>query len=1063
MPDDVKADFPTTEQSGSLALTALRSSRKVRLAFGALSLLLIACGIGSYLYLFQINSALDHIIEVDVPLEVAALEMEINLGETANAVQSYVQDPDPKYIEGMNASQEDFWRYANTLGRLAHTPELLRQNLEIVKLFSALNSLGEKTVALVDQRSKAIQQFKRIAEGTHRSFVRSLRGTIPPRDSSRDKKLLVAAELDLRFNDAITAIGAYVAAPSSTAQQDFLFATNELKTQIALYRAYGMSVDEELLLDKLEEHVVVMGRSGGEVVKYTEDLGASVREYAHAYREIEALLDDKTQPYIETEKSIAAIQSKISANRAVLLLSLLGALVLLVGGGSAWALSRANVEWRTSELKHELAERKKTEATLREAREAAEAGNRAKSVFLATMSHEIRTPLNGIIGMIDLIEHTELNKDQAQMIRTVNTSAYALLNIIGDILDFSKIEAGELSIERVDMSIADVFDSVVETLFQVAADKNIELVVFVSPELPRRVKGDPVRIRQILFNIIGNAIKFSVKDDGGKRAVEIRIDPCATKVDGKSGVRFTVTDHGVGIAEHNIPRLFSPFYQAEASTTRRFGGTGLGLSISKDLVDAMEGRIGVKSRVGVGTTFLIELPFDVVEGAAAFEDECDLTDVRALVAMPVSLSREAVEAYLRHCGAEVDFANDIAQVRQQLSIAGRGKQNYDVAIMCHSAPEAIEAEKGAIAALRDDAVCADTGLVILHTDRSSRDLLDLRNTEHVLIRPLKRTSLLRAVAAVTRRSENLAGALEGDQKRSVMRSAGSRRSGRILLAEDNAINQLVINRQLEHLGYELETASDGKEALQRLEQTRFSLLLTDCHMPNMDGFELTKAIRQRERESGTRLPIVAITAFAVQGDAARCFAAGMDDFLAKPVELGRMRHTLEKWLDKADAQESESDPPPVAEAPREGSGEIDMVQDAADAEPKTPVDLPMLARLLGTDDEEALERIIAFFWETMAATPAELRKSFRARDAKALRDTAHAAKGASASVGAITASSLLKKLQFAAADADWNQVEELMPEIDAAFDALKQFVAALNTETIKQAIQNNGLYVQSVT
>lgn len=761
-------------------------------------------------------------------------------------------------------------------------------------------------------------------------------------------------------------------------------------------------------------------------------------------------VDDETKRHFETTARPLFLKTGIVVDTPCIIRRKDGSTIDALMTSKAEYGPTGTLDWAHSVLL-DVTERKKSEGRIREAREAAEAANRAKTVFLATMSHEIRTPLNGIIGMIDLIEHTELDADQASMLRTVHDSAYSLLNIIGDILDFSKIEAGELSIEQIDMSISHVVDGVVETLFPLAANKNIDLNVYINPELPDRVKGDPMRIRQILFNLIGNAIKFSEAEDGSLREVTIRADTGKQRTDGKASVRFTVADSGVGISPEHMARLFTPFFQSEASTVRRYGGTGLGLSICKNLVGLMDGEIGVTSKPGKGATFTFELSFDVVASAPGTDDSIDLAGIRVLLAFDDSLSRHSVNSYLGYCGGDVSVADSIAGGTRALQAAARHGTPFHVVIFCHTGRHTIDAENQAITALRDDPQFSATGFVILTAERRHRNPVTLSNTVELPSRPLNRANLLRAVATVSGRARVAGPTLPTAARipqRTHMPRAMKRRKGRILLAEDNTVNQLVLQRQLDHLGWDVSIAADGKAALGLLEREKFTLLLTDCHMPNMDGFELTEEIRKRERDTGNRLPIVAITANVLQGEAGRCFAVGMDDFLAKPVELSKLSDTLQKWQG---APDSEADAravciPAALDSRQRDNSDRDMRTNMADPEPAAadgPVDLAMLSRLLATDDENYLKEMLSFYWETISGTPGELRHLLISRDARALRDAAHAAKGASASVGAVPASSLLKQLQLAAAASDWKQAEAIIPQIDAAFVDLERYIDSL--------------------
>ena len=700
----------------------------------------------------------------------------------------------------------------------------------------------------------------------------------------------------------------------------------------------------------------------------------------------------------------------------------------------------------------DVTERRRAERKMREAQEAAEAASRAKSVFLATMSHEIRTPLNGVIGMIDLIEQTELDANQASMIGTIRDSAYALLNIIGDILDFSKIEAGELTIEQIDYSVTSVIEGVVETLLPLAIEKNIELNVFTEPKVPELVSGDPVRIRQILFNLIGNAIKFSENKDGRPAEVNVRSDLCQPEDAGAPIIRFSVADTGMGISPEHRTRLFTPFFQAEDSTVRRFGGTGLGLSICKNLVDLMGGTIHVESRFGEGSTFVVELPLTIPQSTARNLAR-RLDGKRILFASPDPTLRSNVETYLSHDGAQIVLVDSFRQVREKLRAAGEADRPFDAVIFAHSQPRTIDAENKIISKISAGLDASKTGVVVLSADRRNRTKPVLPDAVLVSKQPLSRSQLLRAVMSacgtVVEDSNQPGGT--GPRHRGPA-TGGDIVKGMILVAEDNTINQLVIQRQLGQFGYEADMASDGAEALDAYRKGDYGLLLTDCHMPEMDGFELTQAIRELEKGDGTRIPIIAITANALQGEAGRCIAAGMDDFLTKPVELDKLGMTLEKWLDRPEIRAS-SDLPHAETEPNHAASEGAEPDSGGDYKPSArddetdlsqpenePIDMAMLARLLGTDDDTYLLEMISVYWDTMCDTPDELAALVSTRDASGLRDAAHAAKGASASVGAVSAASLLKELQFAAAEANWDRVDILMPKIGEAFLALENYV-----------------------
>lgn len=677
----------------------------------------------------------------------------------------------------------------------------------------------------------------------------------------------------------------------------------------------------------------------------------------------------------------------------------------------------------------DVTERIRAERKMREAQETAEAASRAKSVFLATMSHEIRTPLNGVIGMIDLLEHTELNSDQVSMITTVRDSAYSLLRIIGDILDFSKIEAGELIIEQIDTSIVTVVEGVIDTLLPLAREKSIELTVFMNPRIPELVSSDPVRIRQILFNLVGNAIKFSERKDGTTAKVSVEADLVKSETASKPVLRFTVSDTGMGISKKHLARLFTPFFQAEDSTVRRFGGTGLGLSICRNLVDLMSGKISAESEVGAGSTFTVDLPLIAAKAAASGKAE-RLLDLRILLVALEDDAALAVRNYLAYEGAQITEIGTLKEAKEAFATAANADAAFDIAVFSHSRPQAVDAENAIVASLGTEPECHNTRFILFSEDRRNRTRAALPACTIMPKQPISRTTLMQAMLDAAGRPNTDVAQTCAPKKAATFRQSDEPVGGLILLAEDNTVNQLVIQRQLRQFGYIADVAADGSEAFDAYRRGGYKLLLTDCHMPEMDGFELAQAIREKERGTGERLPIIAITANAVQGEADRCLNAGMDGYLSKPVELAKLGSTLDQWLDN----EAIADTAETSENEAANPDEMDA---------GNPIDLDILSRLLGTEDDAYIREMVTFYWDTMRETSTELSELLSSRDAPKMRDAAHAAKGASASVGAVPVASLLEKLQFAAADADWTRIEGLIPRIETEFTKLGKYIDTL--------------------
>ncbi|WNO62035.1 hybrid sensor histidine kinase/response regulator [Rheinheimera sp. MMS21-TC3] len=681
------------------------------------------------------------------------------------------------------------------------------------------------------------------------------------------------------------------------------------------------------------------------------------------------------------------------------------------------AESEANIANLQQEVEQQIKQR--TEA-LETAKLAAEKANEAKSTFLATMSHEIRTPMNGIIGTVDLLRKTQLTTSQFRMSDTVRESSFSLLRILDDILDFSKIEAGKLELETIPLSLVETIEAVGRILVSVAHQRQIDLKLFIDPKIPDGLIGDPVRLRQILYNLAGNAIKFTNTTSEKTGLVLIKVQLLEENLD-FSQIQFSIIDNGRGMTQRQLNYVFQPFSQAEGSITRKFGGTGLGLSICQRLVTLMYGDINATSEVDKGTEFRVRIPMRRSD-ELQYVNKNLLADIHICFFTTDSNNRQHIEQYLSYAGAELDCVDNVNALKKRTTTQKLLPPKQAAVWVLDATYEQISQEE--VELLQQSSTMNQVQFVVI-TNQVELSEQSNDRVYYLHSAPICRSHLYDAILiAAKRKAKPIYHNTNLETVKKVPSISEAKKQRRlILLAEDNLMNQRVIVEQLNALGYAVEVADDGAIALEMWRRYQYPLILTDLHMPNMSGYDLVTAIRKESlnlSESAEFTRVIAVTANALKGEEQKCLSIGMDGYITKPLELATLETMMARWL------------------PHSDESTIAAINKAKDTTP-SPICFTTIANYLGNDPQKHEEHL-NFFVKNTAELFQQLEQSSQQQDRSLVRSVAHQLKSSAKSMGALSLTDQALKLEKAAEQSDWVVINEYIRILEQKYQEVVSYV-----------------------